>query len=245
MTFSVYIITHTVSLKAYVGFTGLTMNRRFQKHCSDARKGEGWLLHKAMRKYGTDMFSVDMLATAETRTEAAELEKWYIVEFDTRAPTGYNLTDGGDGALGYRHTQEFKTAMSKRQTGQKLPPEQIEGMRQRMLGWVPSEATRKLMAANQIGRIHGSDTIEKMSASAKRRWATNPTYFSLEHNERLRTLAVGRVPTQAHRHAISKALRGKKRSVETVERMRASAIARWARTRAANDTVFPETTEAC
>lgn len=35
-----------------------------------------------------------------------EKEKFYIKEYNTKAPNGYNLTDGGEGSLGYHPSKE-------------------------------------------------------------------------------------------------------------------------------------------
>lgn len=48
-----------------------------------------------------------------------ELERKAIQKFNTRAPNGYNLTDGGDGAPGYKHSDEAREAFRQRAIGRK------------------------------------------------------------------------------------------------------------------------------
>lgn len=41
--------------------------------------------------------------------------------FSLRKYVCYNITDGGEGACGYRHTEESKKKMSDRGKGKKIP----------------------------------------------------------------------------------------------------------------------------
>ena len=65
--FSVYLLTCAVNGKTYVGITKGSVERRVQKHRSDARKGAGWVLHAAMRKHGVDSFTAEILAVVPDR----------------------------------------------------------------------------------------------------------------------------------------------------------------------------------
>jgi hypothetical protein len=56
---------------------------------------EGFYLHRAMRKYGVDNFSINILDTADNINELKEKEMYYISKYDTYR-SGYNLTTGGD-----------------------------------------------------------------------------------------------------------------------------------------------------
>jgi group I intron endonuclease len=230
--FSLYWIVNTVTMKGYVGFTGRTFERRFEQHKKSARNGSTWLLHASMRKHGVENFRVYHLSTVADRAAAVALETRFIVDYATRAPLGYNMTDGGDGATGYRHTEEWKTELGRRGRGRKCSPEQVAAMSTRMLGWVPSDETRQRMGESQRGRKHSSETIQKMSESAVRRWQENPAVMTPERIAHLQTLAVGAVRTPEHRAAVSKALKGKPKSPETRAKMAAAAVLRHQRRRA-------------
>ena len=50
-----------------------------------------------MRKYGTDVFVIDeIIQFDESEYDWKELEKYYIKEYDTLSPNGYNILSGGD-----------------------------------------------------------------------------------------------------------------------------------------------------
>lgn len=41
------------------------------------------------------------------------MESFFITQYNSKAPAGYNLTDGGDGCKGYKHTEEHKLRMKE------------------------------------------------------------------------------------------------------------------------------------
>jgi group I intron endonuclease len=96
----VYLVTNAVSGKQYVGITRQKMQRRWRGHVHCARKGVTTALHAAIRKYGEDSFSVEVVASCLRREWAGAVEADFILQFRTKAPLGYNLTDGGDGVRG-------------------------------------------------------------------------------------------------------------------------------------------------
>ena len=61
-------------------------------------------------KHGlTSVIAVENLSN----TQALELEKMYISYFKSKGILLANLTDGGDGCLGYKHTEDSKKRLSK------------------------------------------------------------------------------------------------------------------------------------
>lgn len=97
MTISVYRIINKVNGKSYVGITSNNLKARWNDHVKGYFKS---VIHYALKKYGKRSFSFVLLDVAETWEEACEKEKFYIKEFRSKVPYGYNLTDGGDGVLG-------------------------------------------------------------------------------------------------------------------------------------------------
>lgn len=95
--YSIYVITNSVNGKKYVGKTCFSVEKRFKEHLSDYRKrsNEKRPLYYAMKKYGTDKFSVEKIEEC-TNLLAEEREKYWISKLDT-FKNGYNATVGGDG----------------------------------------------------------------------------------------------------------------------------------------------------
>ena len=86
----VYLITNLLDDKQYVGQTTRTLEERFSEH-AEAES----LLGNAIRKYGEENFSHEVLAECETPDELDTQERFYIKKLDCKHPKGYNLTDGG------------------------------------------------------------------------------------------------------------------------------------------------------
>lgn len=92
----VYLAFCTVTKKGYVGQTTLSLLERWAQHCKDARNRSSFLLHKAIRKYGEESFELSVLEVTDILPSLCSLEIEQIKKQNTKAPFGYNMTDGGD-----------------------------------------------------------------------------------------------------------------------------------------------------
>lgn len=117
----VYLITNIVNGKRYVGQSSKTVEGRWKDHTSD-RKGTGCTyLKKAINKYGSKSFVLKTLLFVATKNEADYYEKGLIKALNTKAPCGYNLTEGGEGGTGYIFTDEQRKKISLGITGRPMP----------------------------------------------------------------------------------------------------------------------------
>jgi group I intron endonuclease len=114
----VYLITNAANGKMYVGMTAATLKVRWRRHQKEARNGRNTYFCNAIRKYGALSFRPEVLLTCESRKDAANSEKFYIRFFDLRDPNkGYNLTEGGEGTWGWKHSEEAKRKMRQAKKG--------------------------------------------------------------------------------------------------------------------------------
>jgi len=107
----VYKTTNLVTGKSYVG-----------SHCTDNIDdnyiGSGRLFLKSVRKHGKKNFEREILEICIDASAARMKENYYIGEFETLDPSGYNLCpDGGIGFKGASHSEATKEKMSKWQKG--------------------------------------------------------------------------------------------------------------------------------
>jgi group I intron endonuclease len=111
MAIAIYTITHKSSGKQYVGISS-NLKRRW----SDHKNSDGLcpVLHAAIKKHGIDNFEFTHIANAFTWEGACAIERSLIIELGTKAPNGYNLTYGGDGTYGFKHTKEECQRRSER-----------------------------------------------------------------------------------------------------------------------------------
>lgn len=100
MALQVYLIRNLLNGKLYVGQTARDYQERFKEHVKASRTtaAEKMVVTKAIRKYGKDNFTCELLdASAQTQEELDALEIKYIKQFDCLVPNGYNVTTGGGG----------------------------------------------------------------------------------------------------------------------------------------------------
>lgn len=137
----IYKITNTENNKVYIGKTVKDFNRRYPSH------GEGvervYNYHKkqkqyglrynnhllsSIEKYGLDKWEVDeVFDTAHSEEELSVKEIHWISHYKSSDDKfGYNKTLGGEGALGYKHTEEAKELMSKQRKGRVMSQEWID-----------------------------------------------------------------------------------------------------------------------
>ena len=111
-SFTVYKHT-TPSGKVYVGITSIEPGKRW-------RNGNGYSrnehFHKAIKKYGWECITHEIVVSGLTREEASEEERRLILLYESHDPRkGYNLTFGGE--TGIRHTEQSRKKLSESHKG--------------------------------------------------------------------------------------------------------------------------------
>ena len=102
--------------KVYIGQTALNVERRW-------RNGKGYktgVFKKAIEKYGWNNFEHIIVKDKLSKEEANLLDVSLIRKYKELGIC-YNITDGGEGACGYKHTEESKKKISNRSKGKKIP----------------------------------------------------------------------------------------------------------------------------
>jgi group I intron endonuclease len=99
--YKIYLITNLVNHKKYIGLTKNSIAERMAKHIQAAKSEEGFLLHRAIRKYGKENFTIELVEDNLTLEDAYEKEKFYIQKHNTyfKNELGYNMTLGGENAI--------------------------------------------------------------------------------------------------------------------------------------------------
>lgn len=94
---TVYMHTVIANNKKYIG---QTINNPKERWGSNGHRYRGQLFYNAIKKYGWDNMTHEILADNLTQEEADELERYYIEKYHTDdSDYGYNISPGGrDGA---------------------------------------------------------------------------------------------------------------------------------------------------
>lgn len=190
----VYIHT-SPSNKKYVGITG---QKPPEKRWDEGR-GYPHNAHfsSAIKKYGWDNFKHEIIADNLTASEAEEMERRLIQEYNTmNRKYGYNLTSGGE--VGKRYSEEAKRNISLSLRGEKHPN----------YGKHHSEETKRKISEAQIGKEVSEETRKRMSEANKGRT------YSEEYKQRMSEICKGRVVSEETKEHISEALKGREFSEE-------------------------------
>src|SRR5271157_4049992 len=101
--FVIYLIINKINGRAYLGLT-VDIKRRWAEH----RSNKKYPVDLAIQKYGASNFSMDIIEEHTSWEEMKEAEIWWIEYLRSIGVNLYNITEGGDGILGYQHTKETK-----------------------------------------------------------------------------------------------------------------------------------------
>lgn len=122
----IYKTTNMVTGELYIGkFTG-SVNRSYF--------GSGKLIKQALKDYGKENFTREILCFCSSQEEQDRREREYILKFDCRPPKGYNLHAGGSGSFEYINQGGLR--VNQPALGHRMPQEHKE----------------KLLEANRVRR---------------------------------------------------------------------------------------------
>jgi group I intron endonuclease len=139
----IYCIENTINGKKYIGLSIDVILRMNKKHKHSTP------LINAIEKYGKESFIKYVVEYCDAE-DLQEREMFYIKEWKTKVPDGYNLTDGGEGNTGYHPSEDTKKKMSNIAMGRKK-----------------SDETKHKMSESRLGIHFSSETLEKMSEAKK------------------------------------------------------------------------------
>jgi group I intron endonuclease len=194
----IYMAYNPISEKYYIGQT-VDLARRKREHKGEANSGCSFSFHRALRKYGVDIFEWRVLSDDSSSDGMNSRETLLIWAFRADDPDyGYNMSVGGvgGGMLGRKHTDESKQKMSKALKGRVFSPETLARMSAAQKGkqspkkgkpqWSEeekkrigdihrgkriSEQQKKLISESLKGRLFSIETRQKISAALKGRKA--------------------------------------------------------------------------
>lgn len=109
----VYMAINLLNNKIYVGATDKGLTARKRRHLYNARSGQAGKFYSAIRKYGASKFLFMPVVQCNNFFHALEEERVYIAAMKPH----YNLTAGGGGVKGFKHSAESRLKMSLAKRG--------------------------------------------------------------------------------------------------------------------------------
>ena len=190
----VYVLT-SPSGKQYVGMTTREFDCRWNEHCKAAERGERSVFYNALRKYGPEAFSVEILFESDDREALADAEVAAILELGTLT-RGYNMTRGGDGVLGISPEVEARRVAAIRAAAHS--PERLAKVSATMKRKALDPAFRASMAAMVRASWRDPD-VRARRVAALRRTLAEPSYRAERAREMRRRWqeAATRAPLEA------------------------------------------------
>lgn len=114
----IYKVTNLITNQIYIGKTTKTLTERINSHMRECKyhKNNNYF-HNALLKYGDNNFKWEIIFEGDELILNVMETFNIIVNHSHKSEGGYNLTWGGDGIVGYRHTNETKKKMSIKGSG--------------------------------------------------------------------------------------------------------------------------------
>lgn len=154
----------------YVGMStkGLDrpQSRCYSGHCKN------W--HKSLKDKGLEPVIEIVQELPDTTPEAFEelcqLEMHWIAVYRELGCRLTNLTDGGEGKLGCKHSEEHRRKMSEAQKGRKFSDEHRRRLSEAQKGRKLSDETKKRLSEAGRRRKSSDETKKKLSESITKSW---------------------------------------------------------------------------
>lgn len=160
-----YLITCLLNGKRYIGITSRGLRQRWNEHLYDARcKRPRMAITRAIAKYGPENFSIEALCYAGSWADICALEPVLIEQHGTQnRRSGYNISSGGDGPFGVKHTAEAIERSASKHRGRPCHPNTLAASRAQK-GRPKSNEHRARISAARAGLPRSDETKEKLRA---------------------------------------------------------------------------------
>jgi group I intron endonuclease len=177
----IYKITNKINNKVYVGKTVLPIEERYKKHLGCAKNKVNRRLYDSMNHHGYENFELSLLEVCDNAQQLSEREIYWIDEYNSQTPNGYNMTSGGDGGNTIAYWKEedklnLWASQAKTRTGMRRNSK----VKKRM----SAAATKREASRSESERKHISD---KISTTLKQKYksgelkANTPKLYGKDH----------------------------------------------------------------
>jgi len=206
----IYLLTNKVNSKVYIGVTN-NYTKRMREH-----KGtyNNYLISKAIKKHGWNNFNSQILLETEDAEFAYKVaESSFIQQYQSNNPEkGYNLTEGGQGTLGFSPTPETRQRMREKKLGKKLTTEHIQKISKSALGRTFTKETKNKISnklkgnKNFQGKTFTDEVKQILSEHKAKDWQLLSPNNEIINIHNMRKFCID---NNLHHSAITRVLQGK------------------------------------
>jgi group I intron endonuclease len=247
----IYKITNIINGKVYIGKTIQPLKIRWKCHCALASRNSPLYFHRAIRKYGCDKFSIEILKQTKSMEYLNFVEKYFIKKLNANnLKFGYNMTIGGDGVMaGRHHSEEAKVKISLGHKGQ-IPwmkgrrhseetkhkiSKNLKGVNNWCKGKKLSDEHKRKLVLARKGKPSPSKGTHwskesRLQASLNRQGIGN-SFYGKKHTEeakqKMSDAKRGKLWSKERKLVMANKMKGRHHSEETKRKMQESALRRW------------------
>lgn len=171
----IYRAKNILTCECYIGQTIQTITKRKQIHEREASnyKHPNKYFHNALRKYGQQNFKWEIMSYCKNKFQRDMMEIFYIGYYRINGGV-YNLTDGGDGSVGYKATEETRKKQSENMLGRVYGEEHRKNISRGRTGIIFTEKHCKNISKSHLGvSTAGRMSVEARKAMSDRQKGSN------------------------------------------------------------------------
>lgn len=206
----IYLLTNKVNSKVYIGVTN-NYTKRMREHRGTYNN---YLISKAIKKHGWNNFNSQILLETEDAEFAYKVaESSFIQQYQSNNPEkGYNLTEGGQGTLGFSPTPETRQRMREKKLSKKLTPEHIQKISESALGRTFTKETKNKISnklkgnKNFQGKTFTDEVKQILSEHKAKDWQLLSPNNEIINIHNMRKFCIN---NNLHHSAITRVLQGK------------------------------------
>jgi group I intron endonuclease len=216
---TLYVLKNNVNDKHYVGQTNRPLITRLTEHLS-----RGYLLTRAIKKYGSGSFTLVLVKYAEDGEALLALEREMIKKYNTLQPDGYNILDGGQvGEAKYWTGKERDESTKQKISATKKANGDSVGEKNAFYGKRHSPEIQAIIKRKAAEWRATPEAQEYMAAANKVAAEKRKGHVvSEETREKIRQANKGRPPSELARQRSRETKLGTKASLETRVKMSAA-----------------------
>lgn len=192
----IYRTTNLINGKTYIG-------QHKYKKLNDGYLGSGSYFRRAIEKYGKENFVKEILySNIQYKETADDIERFAIAKERKLGKAEYNIANGGQGAVGYRHTNEARRKMSE--AAKNMSEEHRRKLSESLRGIAPWSKGKHL-SEEHCRKLSEAHKGKKLSEEHKRKLSEVKKNISEETRRKMSESHKGKKLSDERRRKISEA----------------------------------------